>query len=284
VVFVHGTASSPAYWAETVNSLWADDDLRDRTQIWVYTYATGNPILYSAAKLREALVGAVAALDPDGADPALRRMVLVGHSQGGLLVRLMVVDGNVSWWEEIYGTPLDEWNFAPEDEALIRGALDFDPLDEVDRVVFISTPHRGSFIAGKGIAHLIARMVELPGEVSRVVERTRGQTERIPPELAGSTGTSVANMDPANPFSRRLTETRFAPGVHVHSIVSVSGSGDPTLGDDGVVEYSSAHIDEAESELIVPSAHSCQGHPFTILELRRILRLATGLSASKALP
>ena len=31
-------------------------------------------------------------LDPEGNDPALRRMVLIGHSQGGLLAQLMVTD------------------------------------------------------------------------------------------------------------------------------------------------------------------------------------------------
>ena len=42
-------------------------------------------------------------------------------------------------------------------------------------------------------------------------------------------------------------------------------------GNDGVVEYRSAHIDGVESEFIVRTGHSCQGHPFTIEELRRIL-------------
>ena len=61
-------------------------------QFWFFTYETGNPILYSAMRLREALETAVATLDPAAQDPALRQMVLLGHSQGGLLVKLMVVD------------------------------------------------------------------------------------------------------------------------------------------------------------------------------------------------
>jgi len=44
-------------------------------------------------------------------------------------------------------------------------------------------------------------------------------------------------------------------------------------GDDGVVEYKSAHIDGVESELIVRSGHSTQATPATIEEVRRILLL-----------
>ena len=40
---------------------------------------------------------------------------------------------------------------------------------------------------------------------------------------------------------------------------------------DGVVEYTSAHIDGVESEFVVVSGHSCQDNPHTIEEVRRIL-------------
>jgi len=48
------------------------------------------------------------------------------------------------------------------------------------------------------------------------------------------------------------------------------GEAIPT-GNDGVVEYRSAHLDQVESELVVRSGHSCQGHPATIEEVRRIM-------------
>ncbi|MEK7745548.1 MAG: hypothetical protein AAB576_02680, partial [Elusimicrobiota bacterium] len=41
-------------------------------------------------------------------------MVLVGHSQGGLLCQLQGVDGDVSWWQELTGTPLADSGFSPE--------------------------------------------------------------------------------------------------------------------------------------------------------------------------
>src|SRR5262249_28329278 len=85
VVFVHGTASSAFRWAELYNELDNDPRIHAQYQFWFFSYSTGNPIAYSAMLLRESLEHAVAQLDPEGKDPALHRMVVIGHSQGGLL-------------------------------------------------------------------------------------------------------------------------------------------------------------------------------------------------------
>jgi len=44
LVLVHGTASSPATWAELVNELASDPRLREHYQVWLFIYDTGNPI------------------------------------------------------------------------------------------------------------------------------------------------------------------------------------------------------------------------------------------------
>ena len=92
VVLVHGTASSPARWADIINELQNDPKLRGRIQFWLFTYNTSNPILLSAADLRLGLQRIRKEIDPDGRDPALNQLVVIGHSQGGLLTRLMVTD------------------------------------------------------------------------------------------------------------------------------------------------------------------------------------------------
>ena len=71
-----------------------------------------------------------------------------------------------------------------------------------------------------------------------------------------------------------LFRSPVAPGVHVNSIIAIKGDGPPAAGDDGVVAYGSAHIEAADSELIVNSGHSTQGTPRTIEEVRRILQLS----------
>jgi hypothetical protein len=91
------------------------------------------------------------------------------------------------------------------------------------------------------------------------------------------TPSSVDNMTPGNPFVKGLASIPVAPGVSAHSIIPVKGDGPVEKGDDGVVEYSSAHIEGVESELVVRSGHSVQGHPDAIEEVRRILLLNAGV-------
>ena len=147
VVFVHGTASSAGRWAEMFNGLDRRSRIRSRYQFWFFPYETGNPIAYSAMRLREALRARMR-LDPDGDDPR-SRMVLIGHSQGGLLHQGMVVSTGDSSGTNVSEKPLDELAMSDGDARLLRRGLFLQPLPYVRRVVFVSTPHRGSYVAGK---------------------------------------------------------------------------------------------------------------------------------------
>jgi hypothetical protein len=80
-------------------------------------------------------------------------------------------------------------------------------------------------------------------------------------------------MTPTNRFVQTLATIPVAPQVAAHSIIAVKGKGPLEQGNDGVVEYKSAHIDGVESELVVDSGHSAQGNPRTVEEVRRILLL-----------
>jgi hypothetical protein len=80
-------------------------------------------------------------------------------------------------------------------------------------------------------------------------------------------------MRPGSPFIQALAPLPIAPGIAVHSIIAVNGDGPVESGDDGVVAYSSAHLPEADSELVVRSGHSNQSNPQAIAEVLRILLL-----------
>lgn len=95
---------------------------------------------------------------------------------------------------------------------------------------------------------------------------------------AGDLRTSIDSMSPKNAGLLSVAEIPLAPGIKGHSIIAIKGDEDPQEGDDGVVTYKSAHIDSVESEFLVRSGHSCQGHPLVIEEVRRILlKHLTGL-------
>ena len=100
--------------------------------------------------------------DPEGKDPALKKMVVIGHSQGGLLTRLMVTDSGTRFWDNLSSVPLEEIKATPETKTIIKRSMFFKPLPFVHRVVFIATPHRGSFVSAGLIGSSPANSYRFP--------------------------------------------------------------------------------------------------------------------------
>jgi pimeloyl-ACP methyl ester carboxylesterase len=272
VVLIHGTASSPARWAEMINELLNDPRIYDHYDLWYFMYNTGNPITYTASLLHAALADAVEELDPNGNDAGLRRMVLVGHSQGGLLAKMMVIDTGDRLWRLISDARFEEIDVTEQMKEDLKRSLFFKPLPFVSRVLFIATPHRGSYQALGYLSDFVSWLIRMPREFLRFAKdlatlEARGLLrtpfERIP--------NSVDMMNPRRPFVGALAEIPIDPSVVAHSIIGVRGGGPPEDGNDGFVQYRSAHMEGAASEKIVRSGHSMQGHPDTIEEVRRIL-------------
>jgi pimeloyl-ACP methyl ester carboxylesterase len=276
VVLIHGTASSPARWADLVNELEADPRIAPRVQLWFFGYNTGLPVLYSAGLLREMLTKAVAELDPQGRDPAMRRMVLVGHSQGGLLAKLAVVDSGTRFWDNVSETPFEALDVSDETRAILQRSMFMTPLPFVGRVVFVATPHRGSDVAGflvERLRWLVTWAITLPPSLIQITGEILVGSEDplLRRQLRQDLPRSVDNMSPGNQGIKTLATLPIAPGVTVHSIIAVKEGGSLAEGGDGFVSYRSAHLDDAVSELVVRSGHSVQGHPEAIEEIRRIL-------------
>jgi pimeloyl-ACP methyl ester carboxylesterase len=273
VVFVHGTASSPVWWAEMWNTLRADPVIRERYQFWMFNYASGNPITYTAGILRNDLMDTVKELDPDGKDAALQHMVIIGHSQGGLLAKLTATDTGDKLWRLASKTNIDELNVDVPIRELLRSNFFFKPLPCVSRVIFIATPHRGSYQNTKFVQRFLTRFMEFPGDLmdaSASLLKLK-DTIKLPASVRNGIPSSLNGMDTDNPFMLTLADIPVAPGIKCNSIIAIKGDDQPPNGADGVVKYTSAHVDYAESEFIVRSGHSCQGNPLTIEEVRRIL-------------
>jgi hypothetical protein len=202
-------------------------------------------------------------------------MVVIGHSQGGLLAKMTAVDTGDRFWANISRKPFDEVALSDQTRQILKDGLFVKPLPFVKRLIFIATPHRGSFLAGPQLVRrLVQRLVRLPGDLLGMGTELTGLTsrgdiytsmQRVP--------TSIDNMSPGHPFIRTLSEIPIDPGVKAHSIIPVKQGLDIELGDDGVVKYESAHIEGVESELIVRDVHSTQPNPHTIEEVSRILYL-----------
>lgn len=282
VVLVHGTASSPARWAELVNELEGDPRISERFQIWVFTYDSGNPIGYSASRLRAALAATAHELDPEDEDPALRRMVVIGHSQGGLLTKLTSVDSGDRFWRILSDKPFDQVKLDPQTKADLKNYMFYTPLPFVERVIFVATPHRGALLAAGRIGAIAASLVKLPVNLLSAVATnlTLSGDEKLERAMTHPP-TAVDNMNPTNPALKVLQTLPVDPRIKAHSIIAVEGDGPKEAGDDGVVAYRSAHIDEAVTEKVVRSDHSCQGQPEVIEEVRRILYEHAGIVEGK---
>jgi pimeloyl-ACP methyl ester carboxylesterase len=293
VVLVHGTVSSPAWWAEMLNTLNADPTIRRNFQFWMFIYDSGKPTVLSAIELREALQETIQKLDPEADDAALQQMVIIGHSQGGLLTKLTATNTGDALLYAATGKRLDELDLTQEQVRKLHGSIIIDALPFVKRVVFISTPHRGSFLARGWVRYLVRKIVSLPVDIINKTNtlfaglRDVTNDEKWLADIENRT--SIDSMSPDNPGLLALAEIPLAPGIKGHSIIAVEGNDDIVEGDDGVVGYNSAHVDYVESELVVHSAHSCQDKPATIEEVRRILlkhltELPKGFSTAKPIP
>ncbi|HEY4284248.1 MAG TPA: alpha/beta fold hydrolase [Chthoniobacterales bacterium] len=272
VVFVHGLISTPFDWVQTINGLQADPEIRKHYQFWVFAYPTGNPVLYSALRLREELAKV------DKLYPNHKGYVLVGHSMGGLLSQAQVTSITRADWEKTLGSVGMELFATLKPASLVAKATTFKANPRIKRVVFICTPHRGSKMASGGIGSLAIKLISLP------VDLVTTMKSEIPEETLrkinnGRLPNSVSNLAPKAPYLAVLNkETIQAP---YHSIIGNRGKPGPLPdSSDGVVPYWSSHLDGAKSECIVPGPHgSCQ-LPQTIAEVDRILRLHLGIGSS----
>lgn len=269
IIFVHGLLSSPLSWLNMLNELMADKVITEHYQFCMFFYPTSNPIIISAAELRESLIVAHKWLDPTGSDKALNQMVIVGHSMGGVLTRLMLAKSHGAFFEEYFEISLDEMELTPEEEEEIRWLDYFEPLPFVTRAVFIATPHRGA----KGAQTIIGKIGQ---KVSSFPEYTLKRTEDIRKRMdlpARKAPTGIHNMEFSSPFLKTLETLPPDPRIPFHSIIGNLAGEDIPGGSDGVIEYRSSHLDGATSEKIIQSGHNVQEQDVTIRELRRILLL-----------
>ncbi|TWI08201.1 esterase/lipase family protein [Aerolutibacter ruishenii] len=277
IVMIHGLASSPEAWVNMANELNGDEEIRSRFQIWQFYYPTNMPIALNHHVIRQTLDEALRHFDPQGRAVASRDVVLIGHSMGGVISRLMVSSsgGDALFNQFLAGRRLDDRR-RERLRVRVGPLMHFEPVPQVERAIFLAAPHRGTDVAGGRLGRFVGGLVRLPltlleGFADVLDDLAHGDAaqpgrKRRPPN-------SIDNLDRANPFIRAVAELPISPCVRYHSII---GHLDPEVplarSDDGLVPYWSAHLDGAISEKVIRSAHSVQETAPAIIEIRRILR------------
>ena len=266
VLVIHGLKDSQATWTPMINKLRGDPVIRKHYQFWFYSYPTGYPFPYSAAILRQELD------EVEKQFPKLKPMVVIGHSMGGCISRLLLTDSGDQLWMKIFGRPPDEVPLSPKTREYFRQELFFRHRPEIGRVIFIASPLRGSNMASGWIgklASLIIRNPTLSSEASQEMLRaTNIREEELKPKRRAN---SVDSLSPKSRFLNAMNTIPMTP-VPYNTIIGDRGRGDSPNSSDGVVPYWSSHMNGAQSEDIVPSDHSAHQNPQAIAEVLRILK------------
>jgi pimeloyl-ACP methyl ester carboxylesterase len=277
VLMVHGLWSSLITWMEMFNDLRGNRQIRDHYQFWFYLYPTGQPFWITAAQLRQDLRYARHILDPGKQLPDWDRMVLVGHSMGGLIARLQTVDSGDAFWRLVSDQPLGALQASEDVRRQLRQTLFFEPHPSIRRVITIATPFRGSELANGTTQWLARRVVRLPRSfVATTRQLLADNRELLATNQLLTTDTSIDDLGHDSAVLSLLREAPRSPSVHYHNVVGVLPA-DDVLGrmagrGDGVVSYASAHLEDVDSETMVPEDHiAIHRHPQTVLEVQRLL-------------
>lgn len=273
VVFVHGLMSDPHIWLNAVNAISSDPELRAKYQPWYFLYPTGMGVPQTSARLRASLQQARDYFDPDHNDPGMKRMVLVGHSMGGLLSRMQAIDPKDKLWDAMFRKPPEQLNVSEPVRARLVSTLKFKPQPEVKRLVFIATPQRGSNLASINIVRRLASFIRLPVDTVLMSKQLlTGNTDALSPQIRNwgfFAFLSIGTLSNEHPFFQGLNDVPIP--VPYHSIIGQLGHKPLLDSSDGAVPYWSAHLAGAKSEKVVPSWHSCVERPEVVKEVVRIL-------------
>jgi pimeloyl-ACP methyl ester carboxylesterase len=274
VILIHGLASSPLAWVNVANELLGDPDISANFQIWLVRYSTGQPLLANRQQIatlidnfrRQALAGST--------EPP-RNAVLIGHSMGGVLARLLVTDSGSTLWQAAFMREPDMLQGPPDAVDAARQMLIFKPIGAVDEVVFIAAPHGGSVYADGTLAKLTRGLIHLPADTLSFL----GALAQANPDLVSDAvrssylvggPTSFDTLSPDQPVIQAGRKLPIADGIEIHSIIGIRDEDKPEKGD-GIVPLVSAQWPQG-SENRVRGGHDVQDEPETIKLLKQILR------------
>lgn len=275
IVLVHGLASSPEAWIRLTNDIMGDKVLREHYQVWQVFYSTNMPILESHYQINAILQQAFSTLDANSS--SARDAVLIGHSMGGIISRLLVSDADLVQPALSLFKSQQIQKF--KNEPLFKARLTIKPIPNFSRAIFVAAPHRGTAFADRWFTKAARRIIKLPGAFLGAFADSLSDRDINVKNFVKDLGHGLIQNGPSD-LSRNskftaLTENIVPTDTIVfHSIMgNVTDSQDPAVMNDSIVPYQSAHLKGAASEKIIKGGHSIQETPEAVLELRRILRL-----------
>lgn len=283
IVFVHGLLSSPAAWSDVYNELRSDPNIRKTYQFWAFQYSTGEPFIKSAQELRRELNEAFACYSNLDVHQNMTRTILIGHSMGGLISKVLISESGSKVWQAIANVPLDELHATRTVKQQLSERFFFSPHPLVSRVVYIAAPHEGSEMAGRLLGRVASASVRQEDETYQTL--LRNNPGAFKSSVTGGLPTSIDMLDPEQPFLDLLANLPQNNCAVTHTIL---GNGCRTLSlapSDGVVSVQSARQKSSVSEKQIPSTHNgLLRNKESFAELNRILKQHAGILNENPLP
>nr|WP_174506851.1 alpha/beta fold hydrolase [Acinetobacter sp. Marseille-Q1620] len=273
IVMIHGLGSSPEAWVSLMNNIMGDRVLRDNYQVWQIFYSTNMPIFESRFQIYALLKQAFAQTQPHSA--SAKDAVIIGHSMGGVISRLLVSQGDVS----AQAIPLmsEQQKKQLDHYPIIQQRFLFKPIPQFTRAVFIAAPQKGTPYANRWFTQFIAKkIIRLPQNfINSVDANFRLNVQQFKQGLIYN---GPGDLSDKSKFMLLTSNIEPVHNVAFHSIMgNTTHHSIPVQTSDGIVPYSSSHLDGAVSEKIIHGGHSIQETSEAVFELRRILRLHLGM-------
>lgn len=282
VILCHGLMSSAGTFENLVNRLLSDSEIRQKYQFWYFNYPTGVSWVISAAHYRQSLALARATLDPKRRNANWDRMVVAGHSMGGLITHYSQC---VEPWKLLEASRIDmtRWGSYLDKKYVtqpfpqpvlepMRSQYFFEPV-QAGMVIYMATPHRGAPLARYRLVTMLMQLIKLPQNIIKEaidIATLQQNTVLFHPDNLTAWFTSISQLSPDSYSIRGLAPLQVR-GVLTHSIIGDRGCRNSPYSSDGVVPYWSSHISWG-SQTIVPASHSVQKDPQTAEDLKEVLK------------
>lgn len=290
ILMIHGLHSNPLIWRRLTWAIQSDPLLSKEYQVWHAFYPSGPPPFYNAMLLRRELQSLLQTINAPASRKVNNSLWLIGHSMGGIISRTFVVDSGNTLWDNTFTLPFEELSLPDQQKQIFKEIFFLSPLAQATGAIFIETPHRGSETSEGIIGQLASAVIKIPAKMKQVFSSVWDNklatylTPQMAPYMTRTGPNSVRVLSPRHPLLKALSH--MPPSVSSYSVIgstNLTACGTPESCEtisDGVVTYSSAHLETARQEIIVRSSHNAYQSPEAIKFVVNILTEAATAASS----
>ncbi|MDF1656215.1 MAG: hypothetical protein P1U58_01315 [Verrucomicrobiales bacterium] len=284
VLLIHGLISDPDTWDAMVAGLRANPDVEKHFQFLFYAYPSGTPTVPAAAVMKRELDESVKKIEKTFGISLNRKLIVIGHSMGGILAKSLVSDTGDALWDAAYTAPIEDFELTPAERQLMSEAFRYKPRDYVKKVIFMATPHRGSKLAygftgwlGTELSARPESVVDLSGAL---LKKNSDLLQPAFHRFLAHKVNAVSTLRPDSPVTKVQANLPIDPAVTFHTVPAIKNPKRPERGD-GFVTPGSTYLPGAVCEVGIFSHHANNQDPEGIHLVQELLLNDSGILSEK---